>query len=176
MCLQCRTPGFDPWVRKIPWKKEWLPTPAFLPGEFHGQRSLVGYSPWGHKELNMLDWLTLTYFSSYNLFAFYSTRIIHLTLGKLEELKQKWKGKQESDVRIWYTRENSWVMGLHSLSPWFREREYDFVFLFASPVSILRARSWQLHCKLSCGRSREYIGEFCCLSEVEFWLSPCHIV
>ena len=34
---------FDPWVRKIPWKREWLPTPVFLPGDFHGQRSLVGY-------------------------------------------------------------------------------------------------------------------------------------
>ena len=33
--------GFDPWVRKIPWKREWLPTPVFLPGEFHGQRSLM---------------------------------------------------------------------------------------------------------------------------------------
>ena len=48
--LQCRRPGFNPWVGKIPWKREWLPTPVFLPGEFHGQRSLVGYSPWGHKE------------------------------------------------------------------------------------------------------------------------------
>jgi len=36
---------FDPWVGKIPWKREWLPTPVFLPGEFHGQRSLVGYNP-----------------------------------------------------------------------------------------------------------------------------------
>ena len=35
---------------KTPWRREWLPTPVFLPGEFHGQRSLVGYSPWGHKE------------------------------------------------------------------------------------------------------------------------------
>ena len=40
---------FDPWVGKIPWRKEWLPTPVFLPGEFHGQRSLVGYSLWGHR-------------------------------------------------------------------------------------------------------------------------------
>jgi len=39
-------PGFDPWVRKVPWIREWLPTPVFLPGEFHGQRSLAGYSPW----------------------------------------------------------------------------------------------------------------------------------
>ena len=38
---------FDPWVRKIPWKRAWQPTPVFLPGESHGQRSLVGYSPQG---------------------------------------------------------------------------------------------------------------------------------
>ena len=37
--------GFDPRVGKIPWRREWLPTPLFLPGKFHGQRSLVGYSP-----------------------------------------------------------------------------------------------------------------------------------
>ena len=43
-------PGFGPWVGKIPWRREWLPTPVFLPGEFHGQRSLVGYSPWGRKQ------------------------------------------------------------------------------------------------------------------------------
>ena len=41
--LQCRRPRFDPWVRKIPWRREWQPTPVFLPGEFHRQRSLVGY-------------------------------------------------------------------------------------------------------------------------------------
>ena len=46
---------FDPWVRKIPWRREWLPTLVFLPGEFHGQRSPVGYSPWGHKESDMTE-------------------------------------------------------------------------------------------------------------------------
>ena len=45
--LQCRRPGFDSLVGKIPWRKAWQPTPVFLPGESHGQRSLVGYSPWG---------------------------------------------------------------------------------------------------------------------------------
>ena len=44
--LQCRRPGLKPWVEKNPWRKKWLRTPVFLPGEFHGQRSLVGYSPW----------------------------------------------------------------------------------------------------------------------------------
>ena len=43
---KCR---FDPWVGKIPWKRKWQPTPAFLPGKFRRQRSLVGYSPWGRR-------------------------------------------------------------------------------------------------------------------------------
>ena len=41
---------FNPWVRKIPWRRKWQPTPVFLPGESHGRRSLVGYSPQGRKE------------------------------------------------------------------------------------------------------------------------------
>ena len=50
---QFRRHGFDPWRRKFPWRREWLPTPVFSPEKSHGQRSLAGYSPWGHKELNM---------------------------------------------------------------------------------------------------------------------------
>ena len=50
VCLQCRRPGFDPWVGKIPWRRKWQPTPVFLPGESHGRRSLVGYSPRDRKE------------------------------------------------------------------------------------------------------------------------------
>ena len=42
--------GFNPWVRKIAWRREWQPTPLFLLGKFHGQRSLADYSPWGGKE------------------------------------------------------------------------------------------------------------------------------
>ena len=56
LCLQYRRPGFDPWVGKIPWRKAWQPTPVFPPGKSHGQRSLMGYTPWscrvGH------DWAT----------------------------------------------------------------------------------------------------------------------
>ena len=43
---------FDLWVGKVPWRRKWQPTPVFLPGKSHGQRNLVGYSPWGHKELD----------------------------------------------------------------------------------------------------------------------------
>ena len=49
-CKRCKRHGFDPWVRKIPWRRAEQPTPVFLPGESHGQRSLVGYSPWGSTE------------------------------------------------------------------------------------------------------------------------------
>ena len=67
--LQCRRPGLDAWVGKIPWRREWqsIPvsflffffTPVFLPGESHEQRSLEGYSPWGRKESD--DWVTNTH-------------------------------------------------------------------------------------------------------------------
>ena len=53
---------FDPWVRKTPWRREWLPTPVFLPGEFHGQGSLVGYSPQSRKESDTTEQLTLSLF------------------------------------------------------------------------------------------------------------------
>ena len=56
---QCRIRGFDPWVRKIPWRKAWQPTPVFFPGESHGQRSLAGCSPWGHRESDSTEWLSM---------------------------------------------------------------------------------------------------------------------
>ena len=52
--------GFNPWVGKIPWTRKWEPTPVFLFGEFHGQRSLAGYSPWGHKESDTTEQITLS--------------------------------------------------------------------------------------------------------------------
>ena len=51
-CRRHKRDGLDPWVGKIPWRRAWQPTPAFLPGDSHGQRSLVGYSPQGGKELD----------------------------------------------------------------------------------------------------------------------------
>ena len=54
-CRRCKRCEFDPWVRKVPWRREWQPTMVFLPGESHGQKSLVGYSPWGCKESNITE-------------------------------------------------------------------------------------------------------------------------
>ena len=55
---QCRTHKFDPWVGKTPWRRAWQPTPVLLSGKSHGQRSLAGYSPWGHKELDTTEQLS----------------------------------------------------------------------------------------------------------------------
>ena len=52
----CRRLRFNLWVRKIPWRRKWQPTPVFLPGEFHEQRSLAGYSPWGSQRVRH-DWV-----------------------------------------------------------------------------------------------------------------------
>ena len=60
---QCRGCEFDPWVRKIPWRRKWQPTPVFLPGKFYGQRRLAGYSPRGRKESDTTKWLTLFIFN-----------------------------------------------------------------------------------------------------------------
>ena len=50
-------PGIKPWVQKISWRRKRQPTPVFLPGKSHGRRSLVGYSPWGHRESDMTEQL-----------------------------------------------------------------------------------------------------------------------
>ena len=52
---QCQSRAFDPWVGKIPWKRKWQPSPVFLPGKSHGQRSLGGYRPRAAKELDVTE-------------------------------------------------------------------------------------------------------------------------
>ena len=69
---QCRTRGFDPWVRNIPWRKKWQPTQVFLPWKSHGQKSLVGYSPWGCKKVRQ-HWTTLVNLS-FSIFFFYNVQ------------------------------------------------------------------------------------------------------
>ena len=61
--LWCQRPAFDSWVGKIPWRRKITgrrqPTPAFLAGKCHGQRSLVGYSPWGRNQSDETEWLSM---------------------------------------------------------------------------------------------------------------------
>ena len=53
--VRCQQHRFNPWVEKIPWRRKQQPTPVFLLGKYHGERSLVGYSPWGCKELDTTE-------------------------------------------------------------------------------------------------------------------------
>ena len=66
VCLQCMRPGFNFWVGKIPWRRKWQPTPVFLPGELHGQKSLPG-----HRGLQRVrhDWVTNTFTFTVHIFT-----------------------------------------------------------------------------------------------------------
>ena len=70
--LQCRRPGFGPWVGKIPWRRERLPTPVFLPGEFHGL-----YSPRGHKESDITKQLSLHFTQMQCLISYFTYFIMN---------------------------------------------------------------------------------------------------
>ena len=52
---RCKSCVFNPWVGEIPWRRKWQPAPVFSPGQLHGQRILVDYSPWDHKETRLSD-------------------------------------------------------------------------------------------------------------------------
>ena len=83
VCLQCWKLGFDPWVGKISWRRKPQPTPVLLPGESHGRRSLVGYSPWGCKESDTTErlhfhfpgWISVppSFVSLFIFYIFFST-------------------------------------------------------------------------------------------------------
>ena len=75
--LRCRRPGFDPWVRNIPWRRKWQPTPEFLPGRSHVQRSLVGY---GSRGLNHHHQWTLPSLTDLLLYSFQVATISLQTL------------------------------------------------------------------------------------------------
>ena len=60
------------WVRKIPWGRKWQPILIFVPGKFHGQKSLAGYSPWGYKESDTTEWLSLSVLL-YSVWVFFSS-------------------------------------------------------------------------------------------------------
>ena len=68
VCLQCRRPRFDSWVRKIHWRRKWRCTPVLLPGKSHGWRSLIGYSPQCRKELDMTERLHFHFSQQYKGF------------------------------------------------------------------------------------------------------------
>ena len=84
---QCRKCRFDPWVRKIPCSRKWQPTPVFLPGKSHEQRSLMGNGLWGHTELDMTEPLR-----------------VHTPTFKLIKIKYKISFPQLHKPQLWGSR------------------------------------------------------------------------
>ena len=68
----------DLWVRKISWRREWQPSPVFLPGKLHGPKNSMGYSPWGCKESDTTERLTVSLSHSYSYLITYNCIYIYL--------------------------------------------------------------------------------------------------
>ena len=73
---------------KIPWRRQWQPTPVFLPGKSHGQRNLAGYSPWGHKALNVTEYALINYILKC-IFKIFSKFLFCLSLTKKLTVKEQ---------------------------------------------------------------------------------------
>ena len=129
-CRRCEGFGFHLWVRKIPWSRKWHPSSVFLPGKFHGQRSLVGYSPWGHKESDTTEQLSFPFpFWPWSLWDLISPTKIEPTPPALEGevLITKLPGKPlplgvpfkwESRGHRWNKSQRSEIAQVPSCWPW----------------------------------------------------------
>ena len=105
--LQCRRPRFNSWVWKIPLEKEMQPTPVFLPGEFHGQRSLAGYSPWGHKESDVIEWLILSP----------SWKSVVQSLSHVQHFETLWTGAHQTSLSFTISQSLLKLMSNESVMP-----------------------------------------------------------
>ena len=94
---QYRRHRFDPWVGKIHWRREQLPTPVFLPGESYGQRSLEGYSPWGCKESDRTASEHMT--PSWWLYLYICHLSDHLRMPANTPLMVLWKGAHSTEMK-----------------------------------------------------------------------------
>ena len=147
ICLQCGRPRPDPWVRKILWRREWQPTSVFLPGGFHGQRGLVGYSPWGCKKLDTTDRLTLIGGTVLkNLLANAgNARDVGLTPGWGRSpgegngnlLKYSCLGKS-MDRWAWQTAVHGVAKSWTQLSDWARTHTHNFLVIWTTSESSLQ--------------------------------------
>ena len=113
VCLQCGSLGFNLWVGKISWRRKWQPTPVFLPGKYHGWRSLVGYRPWGCKVGH--NWKTsLILCIPYSLSKAYTTDNIDLILSRRCYMHVKNFLFKETDVLFNFIKSERY---LHKIYP-----------------------------------------------------------
>ena len=90
---QSRKHTFNPWIRKIPWRRKWQPTPVFLLGKTHRQRSLAGYSPWDHKKSDIAEcmqpssWIKGHFLRNLPMISLYPLALFHALPGILCSLR-----------------------------------------------------------------------------------------
>ena len=111
----CRRPVFNPCVRKIPWRRKWLPVPVFLPGEFRGQRNLAGYRAWGYKESDTTERLTHAHGHVYKeiqkeAYQVPASALVHIFF--LWRFTQKFHAGTSLVVQWLRTRRLTWVISL----------------------------------------------------------------
>ena len=125
-CRRCKSYDFAPWVGKIPWRRKWKLTPVFLLGKFHGQRSLVGYSPWGYKELDTTGAHTHTI---------------------LQECYQANAGRTSTDELLledWL--QHKWATVTFSLYDYVTKRLVDWITLMNYIISAMKTREQRSSC------------------------------
>ena len=153
-CLQWRRPGFDPWVGKISWRRKRQPTPVLLPGESHGRRSLVGYSPWGCKESDMTEQLhgvtksqtrlsdcTYTFSLLWNHRGSLEARRSSFSLGKLRKCftrKVTWTTFESRTCETW----NSSTQLLSRRTQWMEARRADLTAAGGCKFWVTRLALW----------------------------------
>ena len=120
---QCRRLGFDPWVKKIPWRREWLPTPVFLLGELNEQSSLVGYSLWGLKETDMTEGRTLEFFPLWQIALRFSLEKPLPQCANHHELQMDWLHPSSklyyfSSLKDWFNRTFHPNLSQHLVFSW----------------------------------------------------------
>ena len=100
-CLQCKRHGFDSWVGKILWRRKWLPTPVFLPGKSHEQRSLAGYSPRDCKESATSERLSTSRGTRPSLVALAHFHCVFPPWQFHAQMRHHWAKKVRIDMHTW---------------------------------------------------------------------------
>ena len=129
ICLQSRRPRFSPWVGKIPWRMERLPTPVFWPRKFHGL-----YSPWGHKESDTNEWLSHVFLFPYPcyLFSVFQKNFIYYVHLDITWTVPSWRLSNSSELTIPYI----WSSGQTGTSSHMNPAEMPFLLsIFTGPAT-----------------------------------------
>ena len=129
ICLQSRKPRFNPWVGKIPWRMERLPTPVFWPRKFHGL-----YSPWSHKESDTNEWLSHVFLFPYPcyLFSVFQKNFIYYVHLDITWTAPSWRLSNSSELTIPYI----WCSGQTGTSSHMNSAEMPFLLsIFTGPAT-----------------------------------------